>query len=1132
MRGFRSSKSLFSTSGRDYKKAFNKYGRLESLEQRHLLTGYMQMNLASDQAGTALLRDPALIAPWGVAEASNGNFWIANSGSSTASIYAGDNNGQPLSLVGPPVSVPGGLLTGIVANTAGFNVLGPDGSSGSSQFVFDSLNGNLAGLSSSVSSTLAQLAAQVEGAVYTGLAIGSTGGNTYLYAADFQNGTIDVFDTNFNLVTSLPGNFVDPNLPAGYSPFNVQVVNGQLFVTYAKYTVSAGGPAGDNDGDDTPPGPGPHDTAPAHGGGNGQGNGNGQDNNGPGDNGPPGPPGHGHHGPKGGPKQDNDDDDHLNGGGGPAGVRLLATTGGLVDVFNLDGTFAQRLSADASLNAPWGMALAPTSFGQFGGDLLVGNFGDGHVTAINPTTGAIAGQLTNAGGATISIPHLLGLEFGNGTTNTGTLYFTSAPSGVAGGGGMATTTGPSLIVLDSSGAGALTAVGNGNIDVAGAGTIAVDSGSPGAITVQGNAQIAGGTVDIVGSPGVSAVGNANVNGVIDSGVSAVADPFGSLPVPSTNGLQQFNAVHITDHSHVTLEPGVYNGGINVSGGATVLLLPGTYFLQGGGLQIGGNATVVGVGATIFNNPRNANDSIRVTGSGSLQLTGPASGTYKGIAIFQSPGAGSPIDVDGNGSITVNGVLYAPSATAEVSGNGRINVLTDVDDGILAQMIVFDLNVVGNATVNISGAAASNPIGGVHGLFGSLQAAGATPLVMTGGDFNATEGTTFSGAVAAFDAAAASAVGSNFTATINWGDGKSSTGTVTATGNGGFLVNGTHTYAAEGTETVTVTLSDNSGNTASTTAQVNVADAPLVAAGINIPIQSSLALSNLQIASVTDTGGGEAVSTYSATIDWGDGTSSSTGTVSVNGNTVNIAGSHTYSIAGRYVVNVTVQDTGGASTVVHSVIIVGSPPPDNLFVSSAFEDVLDRPINVSSLQFFTTQLQSGVPRGNIALNLTQSDEYLDGQIRQAYLQYLGRDADDAGLAYWLNLMKGGLTIEQLDADFIGAPEYYDHAGGTDDLWVQHMYFDLLGRAPDTQGVTFWLNALAGGEARSLVALGFADSGEHEGIIVRDDYLTFLGRAPAPPEVNYWVSEFEQGMNNEVVVAGFIASNEFFDVHSKP
>ncbi len=100
---------------------------------------------------------------------------------------------------------------------------------------------------------------------------------------------------------------------------------------------------------------------------------------------------------------------------------------GFVDIFNPDGTFVNRLISMGSLNSPWGLALAPSSFGQFGGDLLVGNFGNGWINAFNPMTGAFIGSLMDSNGNPIVNDGLWGLAFGNGSVGAGTntLYFTA-----------------------------------------------------------------------------------------------------------------------------------------------------------------------------------------------------------------------------------------------------------------------------------------------------------------------------------------------------------------------------------------------------------------------------------------------------------------------------------------------------------------------------------------------------------------------------------------------------------------------------------------------------------------------------------------------------------------------------------
>lgn len=168
----------------------------------------------------------------------------------------------------------------------------------------------------------------------------------------------------------------------------------------------------------------------------------------------------------------------------------------------------------------------------------------------------------------------------------------------------------------------------------------------------------------------------------------------------------------------------------------------------------------------------------------------------------------------------------------------------------------------------------------------------------------------------------------------------------------------------------------------------------------------------------------------------------------------------------------------------------------------------------------------MPRSQIAQELTHTAEYFSTIIKPAYLEFLGRAADDAGLNFWITQMQNGLTDEHLEAGFIGSPEFYQHAGGTDKLWVDAMYQDLLGRQPDSKGEAYWIQQLAIGAQRADVAFGFAASVEREQQRVTADYSHFLGRLPDQQGLNYWVTQFTTGLTNEDLIAGFIASDEYF------
>jgi uncharacterized protein (TIGR03118 family) len=209
-------------------------------------SAYRQRNLVSDIPGMALLLDPLMVDPWGISKSASSPFWVANDGTSTSQILTGDVSGSPLVLNAAPqtVTIPGGLPTGTVFNaTSDFNVTPPGGVAAPARFIFDSITGNIAAWQSALG-TRAQIVASHPGHVYTGLAIGNNGAANFLYAADFANGTIDVFDSAYALQPAASFPFVDPTIPttAGnvYHPYNIQNIGGSLYVTYAKENTSTG----------------------------------------------------------------------------------------------------------------------------------------------------------------------------------------------------------------------------------------------------------------------------------------------------------------------------------------------------------------------------------------------------------------------------------------------------------------------------------------------------------------------------------------------------------------------------------------------------------------------------------------------------------------------------------------------------------------------------------------------------------------------------------------------------------------------------------------------------------------------------------------------------------------------------
>jgi uncharacterized protein (TIGR03118 family) len=314
-------------------------------------SAYRQTNLISDIPGFAPVLDPLLVNPWGITVRGTSPFWIANNGTSTTQLVKGDVSGAPVVLNASPqtITIPGGLPTGTVSNTTSDFLITPPGGGtpAPSLFIFASITGNITAWNAAQGTT-AKIVASLPGHVYTGLAIGVAGASNRLYAADFANNRIDVFDGTF-LPIGLPSNFLDPTVPATHHPFNIQNLGGSLYVTYAKV--------------------------------------------------------------------------------GPDGKSVDAPGEGFVRKFNTDGVRDPTFGINnGPLDSPWGLVIAPASFGIFGGALLVGNFSnDGNINAFNPTTGAFLGTLHNESGNNVSIDELWALIFGNGGNggDPNTLYFTS-----------------------------------------------------------------------------------------------------------------------------------------------------------------------------------------------------------------------------------------------------------------------------------------------------------------------------------------------------------------------------------------------------------------------------------------------------------------------------------------------------------------------------------------------------------------------------------------------------------------------------------------------------------------------------------------------------------------------------------
>jgi len=350
---------------------------------------YTQTNLVSSESGVAPVTDPQLINPWGISRGSGSAWWVSDQRTGLSTLYDGAGVKRSLVVTIPQAdpnnkNTPLGTPTGTIANSSQTDfLLAP---AKPALFLFSTIDGTIAGWNPAVAATLAvTMVKTTDGSSYTGLTSAFINGKSFLYAANFTKGRVDVFDNVFRPVKltgehsdrnagddddrSSENSFVDENLPRGYVPFNVKAIGNDIVVTYALHMEGA--------------------------------------------------------------RFETD---------GP-GL-------GFVDIYSSTGRLLRRLEHGDWLNAPWGVALAPLDFGRFSHDLLIGQFaggGDtqssGFIAAYDLATGKLDGLMQDASGRPLAINGVWALSPGNVSPNNSDaaaapaaeVYFTAGPNHGSGG---------------------------------------------------------------------------------------------------------------------------------------------------------------------------------------------------------------------------------------------------------------------------------------------------------------------------------------------------------------------------------------------------------------------------------------------------------------------------------------------------------------------------------------------------------------------------------------------------------------------------------------------------------------------------------------------------------------------------
>jgi hypothetical protein len=396
--------------------------------------------------------------------------------------------------------------------------------------------------------------------------------------------------------------------------------------------------------------------------------------------------------------------------------------------------------------------------------------------------------------------------------------------------------------------------------------------------------------------------------------------------------------------------------------------------------------------------------------------------------------------------------------------------------------------------------------------------------------------------------------------------------------GGLQIVGDHTYAHEGSFTLTVTIQGADSNTITATLTATVSDAPLTAVGRTLAGVEAAATSGV-VASFQDADPHGFAGQYTAVIDWGDG-SSSAGTVGASGAGFNVTGTHTYAVHGNFALTVTITDPGGATAVAHGTAtigftaLVGHPRAISVFGNlnftgtvATFDDPDPRtnPARYQATIFWpddnTTSAGTvtgsnpftvsgshtfGSFAGTLTLKVIVVDLDSPGRsvtilsrvadppaevmhrayVAQLYQDLLGRPADDAGLSFWAGLLDQGAANAWVAGELLASPEYKQRE-------VRQLYASTLHRATDAAGLGAFTSFLLGGgsiEQAQALLVGSAEYLQQRGGGTTDGfvdalYQDALGRPADPAGQAAFASALSQGLSAGQAASLLFASAEY-------
>ncbi|HJT35300.1 MAG TPA: DUF4214 domain-containing protein, partial [Pirellulales bacterium] len=627
----------------------------------------------------------------------------------------------------------------------------------------------------------------------------------------------------------------------------------------------------------------------------------------------------------------------------------------------------------------------------------------------------------------------------------------------------------------------------------------------------------------------------------------VSDQGGATATATTTATVGDAALAATAASITTTEGATFSGTVATFTDANPGALLGDYTAN---IVWGDGATTSGtLGATQAGILVNGNHSYVEEGAQTVTVTISDAGGAKATATTTATIADATLHATGTTITTTEGATFS----------GTIATLIDANSG--APLTDYTVQIAWGDGATSTGTVTTSAGGGlvvsgshsyveegtqtIHAAItddGNASATATTTATISDATLNATstiitttEGAGFSGIVARFSDGNPNAPLGDYTAQIVWGDGATTSGTIATTG-GGLVVNGSHSYADEGTQTIHVTITDKGSASAMATSTAVVSDATLQSTGTTIVATAGASFSGT-VATFTDANPAAALGDFTAQIDWGDGATTTATVAATAGGGFAVSGEHTYTSNGNLPLVVMIHDTGGSQATATGTAQVTGSTTETLsgvgLAVSGFE--LSPLVNVPVATFTASNAQEPASAFTVTIHwgdgssspgtatLSGSQYTITGSHAYGDEGSFTAKIDVADSLTSTNIVTTAKIAEELLAD--------GTAGTADQRFISEIFRDALGRQAEPQGRDFWASHLQGGDSRTKVVQDILSdkTEEYHSALIQAEFQRYLHRAAEPKAVHDFSALLDAGADAAIVDTIIASSPEYFALH---